>query len=232
MYTPHIKMDKQNHHHSDEDSLLDDHELQLDYAASHRERVRQSRWPKPSTMFSAATACLSLLAVCLLIIVFQRQYRNNHHGKVGLNDTITDMQWKDCGNSSTEARAKGCVFDVLLTTWIHADCFDAELHEQYLTEHTFPFWRKPTLEESISLDEVRRGDYYEIYTNLDYHFVHCGYAWVYILRKYRRAEAIEGELWRMSHTLHCVHHLVDRPPMELDRTVLNIGFETCGKPYY
>lgn len=88
------------------------------------------------------------------------------------------------------------------------------------------------MEGPITLDEVRRGDYYEIYTNLDYHFVHCGYAWEMILRAFRRGKAIEGELWAMAHTLHCVHHMVDRPPMERDRTVLNVGFETCGKPYY
>lgn len=217
---------------SDEDSLLGSHEAEPLQSSHRGRRVSKSRCLSATKVLAIATTLLSLISVVLLLLILQRQHLDHHHGHVGLNDTETVTQWKDCGNSSTEARAKGCLFDVLLTTWIHADCYDAELHESYLEAHTFPWWRKPTMEEPITLDEVRRGDYYEIYTNLDYHFVHCGYAWEMILRAFRRGKAIEGELWAMAHTLHCVHHMVDRPPMERDRTVLNVGFETCGKPYY
>ena len=216
----------------DEESLLNNHEKETFHGGPFVRVHSRRRCPEVGTIFSAATSFFALIALGLLLVVFQRQQHNNHHGKVSLNDTETFAQWKDCGNSSTEARAKGCLFDVMLTTWIHADCFDAELHESYLEAHEFPWWRKGTMEDPILLDEVRQGNYYEIYSNLDYHFQHCGYAWEMILRAFRRGKAIEGELWAMSHTLHCVHHMVDRPPMKLDRTILNVGFETCGTPYY
>ncbi|MCJ1278464.1 hypothetical protein MMC21_006281 [Puttea exsequens] len=225
---------KEEHHSmpdGDEDPLLSEHEL-TNTRRQHVVQSKQSWVPTIITIFSIAASVLSLMAVVLLYILLQRQQQNHHHGKVGLNDTETVMHWKDCGNSSTEARAKGCLFDVLLTTWIHADCYDSQLHESYLAKHDFPWWRKPEMEDPITLDEVRRGDYNEIYTNLDYHFVHCGYAWEMILRAFRRGKAIEGELWAMAHTTHCVHNMVDRPSMPLDRTILNVGFETCGKPYY
>ncbi|KAG8525212.1 uncharacterized protein KY384_008856 [Bacidia gigantensis] len=218
-------------HGDDEDSLLDEHEAGGLEKLQLRPR-RKRKWPRFSTILSAFTLISTLLAIGLLTLLLSRQNHLHHHGKVSLNDTLTFTQWKDCGTNSTQARAKGCVFDVLLTTWIHADCFDAELHERYLESHTFPFYRLGSMEEPITLDEVRQGDYIEIYTNLYYHFVHCGYAWEMILRAYRRGKAIEGELWAMSHTKHCVYHLVERPELELDRTVLNVGFETCGQPYY
>ena len=221
-----------NEDHSDEDSLLHEHKFEgLEKSTSKKSR-RRGRWSAALIVVTTLALTLASLIIILLTLILQRQQQNHHHGKVSLNDTETFIQWKDCGNSSVEARSKGCAFDVLLTTWIHADCFDAELHEHYLQKYQFPFWRKGSMEDAISLEEVRQGDYIEIYTNLFYHFAHCGYAWEMILRAYRRGRPIEGELWAMGHTTHCVWHMVERPPMEQDRTILNVGFETCGQPYY
>ena len=49
--------------------------------------------------------------------------------------------WQNCGSSVEEARAKGCFFDVMLHSWVSAECADKELMDEYLAKIPYHWYR-------------------------------------------------------------------------------------------
>ena len=43
----------------------------------------------------------------------------------------------DCGGNPSEARAKGCIYDVMMQDWVPEPCYDSVLTERYLANHNW-----------------------------------------------------------------------------------------------
>lgn len=149
------------------------------------------------------------------------------------NSGITDdmfmfEDWKDCGKTADEARSKGCHFDIMLSTWVHKDCFDEEMMERYVIDGKYTWYRDSEMLEPIPNEELRRGDHHTAYTSAQQHNAHCGYMWEIQMKAWMRGRPISRTLFSYEHTSHCAEWLVTRPPS--DNTLLITDFDQCGIP--
>ncbi|KAK5123332.1 hypothetical protein LTR85_002763 [Meristemomyces frigidus] len=104
--------------------------------------------------------------------------------------------WKDCGTNVEEAHAKGCFFDVMLHSWVHEDCWDKELMDDYLTKVPYRWYRDSHFKEEITVEEMRLGEHGPAAVKLEEHGTHCAY----VLEKNLRAIRTE-DLLRARSTL-------------------------------
>ncbi len=136
--------------------------------------------------------------------------------------------WKDCGKTADEARSKGCRFDLMLSSWVHEDCFDEKLMERYLFVGNYTWYRDYELLDAIPDEEIRRGDHHISYSSPQQHNAHCGYMWEVQMKAWMRGRPIPRALFSYPHTFHCAGWLVTRPPT--NNTLLITDFDRCGRP--
>jgi len=91
--------------------------------------------------------------------------------------TKTDKRpaWKHCGNSTSEARADGCRFDIMMHSWVPQECYDEQLSEEYIASNDFQLFSDAEATIEVPLDVVRLGEFDELYTGLSHHVLHCTY---------------------------------------------------------
>jgi len=128
---------------------------------------RFTRWHV--IFLTSSIGSLFLLQILILAFSVGRHTSSPH---------IEDYKvWKDCGNNATEARQRGCVFDVMMTGWVKEDCYNKALSDQILLEGGFRFFRDAEGTDEIPLDVIRLGEHTHMYTNDLHHRAHCVYVW-------------------------------------------------------
>eukprot|EP00249_Psilotum_nudum_P034443 c53501_g1_i1 orf=306-896(+) len=75
----------------------------------------------------------------------------------------------DCGQTPDEARAKDCVFDVMMQDWMPRPCYDEAISERYLKAGNWTWWADAEATRSLSLEEMRLGNHPVIFVIQDYH---------------------------------------------------------------
>ncbi|KAK4107473.1 hypothetical protein N656DRAFT_674599, partial [Canariomyces notabilis] len=104
-----------------------------------------------------------------------------------------------------EARALGCVFDPMSWIWVRPECYDGELIAEFFSQTNFSWHTEPKLkpETKLSMDIIHRGDHPKLFTQKDYHTVHC----FYMMKKMHKAilehRPIDSYLTEWHHTNHC-----------------------------
>ncbi|KAJ8069033.1 hypothetical protein OCU04_002707 [Sclerotinia nivalis] len=146
------------------------------------------------------------------------------------HESQTEPIWKDCGGSGEEARAKGCVFDVVLVAWLQPECFDPELHEAYLSDHGYPFWLDRSLQTPTTLEEVRLGKHATVYSSAEFHLAHCAYFLEQSVRGFRRGGMVDNVTLDNDHTEHCARGLRDQWLPEIGFSPLHMDYHSCGMP--
>jgi len=108
----------------------------------------------------------------------------------------------DCGHSPKEARAAGCVFDVMMQDWVPEPCYDEVLTERYLVEGNYT-WYADSEGNVMSDEEMRKGEHGEAWMTGGYHKAHCIFSWEKLIRAERNDRPISQELLSYDHILHC-----------------------------
>lgn len=108
----------------------------------------------------------------------------------------------DCGHSPEEARAAGCVYDVMMQDWVPEPCFDEVLTERYLAEGNYT-WYADSDGNVMSDEEMRKGEHHEAWMTGGYHKAHCIFSWEKLIRAERNNRPISQELLSYDHVLHC-----------------------------
>ena len=225
----------------DEEILFKGH---YESMATDAERASQARWRRRSSTLtsicSLLTGLLTALAILLLVALLNRERQAVGHAihppsdPAHVTHPITTEEvhatWKGCGTSAMEARAKGCLYDVMLGGWIHADCYQSELMEKYLKAGNYTWYSDVSLTDLVSDAVVRRGEHAEIYTRLFYHYAHCAYLWEMQMKAYRERGAIDNVIFEEEHTEHCSGLLLHQQ-WENNVTTIYTGFDYCGKPW-
>ena len=109
----------------------------------------------------------------------------------------------DCGYSPSEARAKGCVFDVMMQDWVPEPCYDGVLTERYLAEGNWTWYADGDGKVIISDEDMRKGEHGGAWMASSYHQAHCIFSWAKTVRALRNNEPISQELLSYDHVLHC-----------------------------
>ena len=152
-------------------------------------------------------------------------------------DGVEIIEVGNCGNSSEEARAKGCIFDVMSILWVTPECYDSELAKEFKKQWDHEWWahRKADPEDQVPYDVVSKGEWTYLWVEWQYHQLHCTFMWRKMHRAILNHWPMEDRLISWGHTLHCEDMLVNWPeyqPREINtRTVL--GYAKCllpGKP--
>ncbi len=121
----------------------------------------------------------------------------------------------DCGHSPTEARDRGCVYDVMMQDWVPEPCYDSLLTERYLAEGNYTWYAD--FEGNIMTDEeMRKGEHHEAWMTGDYHKAHCIFAWEKLIRAMRHNRPLSQELVSYDHVLHCRHQTLGGAPHKRD----------------
>ncbi|POS76793.1 hypothetical protein DHEL01_v204807 [Diaporthe helianthi] len=136
-------------------------------SVNHRSHRICSRSPTPAICL----LCLSLVAASILLssllwapdltswsrnILSHPSFSPTDDGVVG--EGIMDNNL--CGFSPSqgtaqEARARGCVYDIISGSWVYPECHDAELGAEFLAHQPpWKWWADEDMKEEISVDEI------------------------------------------------------------------------------
>jgi len=118
----------------------------------------------------------------------------------------------DCGWSPEEARAKGCVYDVMMQDWVPVPCYDSDLTEKYLAEGNWTWYGDGEGKTIISDEEMRKGEHGYAWMATSYHHAHCVFSWVKLVGALRNNQGISEELLSNHHVMHCSHGALKESP--------------------
>lgn len=133
----------------------------------------------------------------------------------------------DCGSSDNEAKANGCIFDVMVYAWIPPACYERDLAEEVIdpTSHlaeyraagVFEWHAGPNFTQPLPQDANVLQEYDTVWATMKWHQAHCLYFWRLLTRAVLRSSQDGWEYayvlslgtdW--PHTLHCNRVLGDR----------------------
>ncbi|KAL2263972.1 hypothetical protein VTK26DRAFT_3966 [Humicola hyalothermophila] len=163
----------------------------------------------------------------------------------------------NCGSSPSEARRRGCRFDILSFAWQTPECYDAELMEEFIGYDNWTFYTHPfsststsgtdggisdsnsgnppsTTDAEFGTDTVDISTALEgertLYVDWKYHVVHCTFMWRQMHRAYTVRGYIDSHLDDYRHTLHCQLTLLDREtPLGSVVVVAELKYPDCRK---
>jgi len=111
----------------------------------------------------------------------------------------------ECGSSPEEARAAGCIFDVMMQLWTPAECYDGNLSERFLAAGKWTWWADAGATKVISDEDMKKGEHDRVYVSADYHKSHCIFAWEKLVRALRNQTPLIEQLISVDHAMHCQH---------------------------
>ena len=117
---------------------------------------------------------------------------------------------QNCGRTPDEARANGCIFDVMMQLWTPADCFDEVLSNRFLEVGNWTWYADTSASHIFTLEEMRKGEHDAVYVAQSYHITHCIYAWEKLVRAMRNRAPLITELISYDHVIHCRHKTLQR----------------------
>lgn len=138
---------------------------------------------------------------------------------------------RDCGSTPDEARAAGCVFDVMMQLWTPPECMDSALSERFLEKGNWTWYADSNAEHVYSDEEVRKGNHDVVYVAQSYHRHHCIFAWERLTRAMRTQSPLIEELISYDHVMHCRHNTLVLPEpgaKQVRGVVAPTGYTRCA----
>ncbi|KAG4435261.1 hypothetical protein IFR05_009257 [Cadophora sp. M221] len=138
-------------------------------------------------------------------------------------DSASDINFEEegifCGNSSQEALAMGCRYDVIAATWSPPQCHDQDLLDEMLSQGSWTWFTDKEHTQEVSQDVAVAGDFWILYPLYDFHVAHCLHLWRKLHKAVLNKSGIDDDLWKYGHTDHCVNLIMnytrDRPTVTM-----------------
>ncbi|MCJ1329218.1 hypothetical protein MMC10_005896 [Thelotrema lepadinum] len=110
----------------------------------------------------------------------------------------------DCGRTVDEAKAAGCIFDVMSFHWVPPQCYDAEITDLFLAARDWKWYSKyhGNASDEIPIETIREG-HTSAWVPWEYHPVHCTHQWRKMHRAFAAGRPLDSALGNYNHTLHC-----------------------------
>jgi hypothetical protein len=106
----------------------------------------------------------------------------------------------ECGTSNAEAKARGCIFDVMIYCWIPPACYESDLAADVQSESSrfapfhmagvFNWYADAEGQKAVSQDADTLSEMPEIWATHDWHQAHCLYFWA-VVSSSREQESAE-----------------------------------------
>ncbi|KAH7336732.1 hypothetical protein BKA65DRAFT_479607 [Rhexocercosporidium sp. MPI-PUGE-AT-0058] len=139
-------------------------------------------------------------------------HKAQYYYEIGLFSNDNDPEPllnKGCGSNVAEARAAGCVFDILTTAWTPPECVDLSVTEEWLQkvlEHAkWPYYLDqaatiPQKDLSLLLSGEWKG---ELWSTMHLHQWHCLYVWRRMHMAYLGGNPVDTVIRGLRHSKHC-----------------------------
>ncbi|KAI0123237.1 hypothetical protein BJ170DRAFT_736497 [Xylariales sp. AK1849] len=184
---------------------------------------------------------LTIICIFCLWIVLLTAWRTSLHP---IRPVRYEKRTLECGNTTSEAEARGCVFDLLSHNWVAPPCLDPLSENEYREyirspERAFgpyPYFldrdgkRKVPDERAFSLlaNGPTLADQ-KVFTTREEHLAHCQF----LLRRTHRAAQgkirMNDENLQFWHAEHCIVELgqPDKKPMNELNEGFYVGYSPC-----
>lgn len=147
------------------------------------------------------------------------------------NDSQHHQEMRTCGGTPDEARAAGCVFDVMMQLWTPPECMDTPLSERFLEKGNWTWYADNAASYAYTDEEIRKGNHDVVYVAQSYHRHHCIFAWERLVRAMRNQAPIIEELISYDHVMHCRHKTLTLPEEGAEQVrgvVAPTGYTKCA----
>jgi len=154
--------------------------------------------------------------IAVLATITSNPYGRGHLTFPGVPVSMKEKTWLSCGKEPKEARSLGCVFDVMLSSWVHSECHNQTFMDLHVTKVQFPWFRDRNMTQPVFEAEVRLGEYDTLYLYQDFHYEHCMYMWKVQMRAWKEGLPIDSGSWNLGHSEHCAQVMLD-PKLEFPK---------------
>ncbi|KAK5071565.1 hypothetical protein LTR64_004656 [Lithohypha guttulata] len=141
------------------------------------------------------------------------------------------QELRSCGGTPDEARAAGCVFDVMMQLWTPPECMDTPLSERFLEAGNWTWYADGAASRAYTDEEIRKGEHDVVYVAQSYHRHHCIFAWERLVRAMRNQAPLIEELISYDHVMHCRHKTLTLPEEGAEQVrgvVAPTGYTKCA----
>lgn len=152
------------------------------------------------------------------------------------DESSRELELRGCGNSSTEATALGCRFQLWSYAWVPEPCYDPVLEQDWLEMQPQPsptgwhYFEDFNGTQLVDVDVVLRGQSDKLYTTWGQHLWHCAFTWRKVLRSLNGSgvKLTERDL-QYEHTAHCSDMAVMSSDWDFNviNDMLVLGFLQC-----
>ncbi|PIG88392.1 hypothetical protein AARAC_004626 [Aspergillus arachidicola] len=180
-------------------------------------------------------SALSATALVILGVILLIWYSSDSPARGTERINFGSVPSDYCGSTAVEARANGCVFDLVTNNWVPKRCADAETAQEFREwvsnnvrlRQSWPYYYDGHGERQIASEEEMAGMVGQlVYTTTENHLGHC----TFLMRRLHRfldsdAETAISRI-NFNHTLHCsseVLRAVGNPECE-DRGIITSAF--------
>lgn len=214
-----------------------DADLHSDVMAGHVASTRQHSVCLPRNLlhYIFSVTMTSVAWGVVLLYVMQLPFASAPKLNIGPEHTIFyKRKYMGCGNSTEEAKAQGCEYDVLSNAYLPKVCIDKQSISDY--QKIGPMWKayedanhtKPI----ESTEDMGNRQFY--YTNLRDHVVHCAEIWKKQFRAFSgNNRYFDTVIGLEVHTKHCADFLVEMTDRKDSTDLRNVpikvgvGFGGC-----
>lgn len=150
------------------------------------------------------------------------------------SNTNAAISLSPCGTTPSEARAAGCIFDIMAFSWLPPRCHDVELAEEFRQLKNCEYFIDRNCTRPISQELALSSEFAGLYTEFEYHLRHCTYVWKKmhwaLLSGGGGKQAIDSVTAGYAHTEHCSHVLMTRREVAQDvlSALIVVKYPDCG----
>lgn len=135
----------------------------------HSHPAARTRTPASASIVPLAAAMTAVLFLFLFVFAPRPWLQQSERRP-------DQIRYYGCGNSTHDASAAGCKFDVMSYTWVHPRCFDQELMYDFLGSSEWTWYGSDDGTQPLGLNEVARGQREYVYVTWKYYTTHCTYS--------------------------------------------------------
>jgi hypothetical protein len=133
-----------------------------------------------------------------------------------------------CGETAAEAKAKGCIFDVMSMTWQSPECYDPDLAMEFADLGPWEFYTDSSGAEKMSLEQISREGQIS-WTTRRYFVQHCIFGWKAMHRAWQRGWRMDSNLASIEHTELCSRVFANTSiPLDALTTRIHVDFPSCN----
>ncbi|KAH8880819.1 hypothetical protein GQ53DRAFT_754785 [Thozetella sp. PMI_491] len=189
-------------------------------------RSRVERW--------VAILCVSILLAgsALLVIAQSAMLVNPQLGSINTMGSAEALGPMDCGNSTAEAKAKGCVYDLMASGWMPQPCYQKEISDKYLARDEWKFYSEEGggVENEISYDMAKEGRFDRYYTTNGFHVGHCLYGWERYWFAVEHDLPVDKQAKMPYHSRHCSEYIMSNLKHDSVKTLVISAYFACERP--